>query len=178
MKNEELEGQINWFSQMEMEDPGSDQDTQSTKMYREPSVPTTEKTGRRSSRKASGSSSRKLPLFLYLKGDGPQKEWHMGTDGPLPTAFMMRNTSEFHKGGNGYPLLWTIKGTLPVRSCLTSILERSADPKYNLSAKACQGILNRAERRGKELPEILKAALLRQATSDGSVGGERIETDS
>lgn len=117
------------------------------------------------------------PLFLYLKGDGQQREWHMGTDGPLPTAFMMRNTSEFHKGGNGYPLLWTTKGTLPVRSCLTSILESNADPKYNLSAKACQGILNRAERRGKELPEILKKALLRQA-SDGSVGGERIGGES
>ena len=32
-----------------------------------------------------------------------------------------------------------------------------------MSAKACQGILNRAERRGKELPPELKAALIEQS---------------
>jgi hypothetical protein len=31
--------------------------------------------------------------------------------------------------------------------------------KYYLSAKACEGILRRAERRGKELPPMLKEAL-------------------
>jgi hypothetical protein len=36
--------------------------------------------------------------------------------------------------------------------------------RYWLSAKACQGILNRAERRGKELPPELKAALVAQST--------------
>lgn len=35
-------------------------------------------------------------------------------------------------------------------------------PKYYLSEKACLGILRRAEKRGKELPEILKTALIRQ----------------
>lgn len=34
---------------------------------------------------------------------------------------------------------------------------------FMLSAKACIGILNRAERRGKELPAILKEALENQA---------------
>ena len=47
-------------------------------------------------------------------------------------------------------------------SHLSQILEDSAHPKYYLSARACAGILNRAERRGKELPEILKTALLTQ----------------
>jgi len=32
-----------------------------------------------------------------------------------------------------------------------------------LSPKACQGILRRAERRGKDLPPMLKAALEQQA---------------
>ena len=36
------------------------------------------------------------------------------------------------------------------------------DPKYRLSARACQGIINRAERRGKELPKELKEALEEQ----------------
>lgn len=42
---------------------------------------------------------------------------------------------------------------------LSQILEENADPKYRLSARACQGILNRAERRGKELPKELREAL-------------------
>jgi hypothetical protein len=45
---------------------------------------------------------------------------------------------------------------------LSQVLEKDTDPKYKLSAKACQGILNRAERRGKELPKELKKALEEQ----------------
>jgi len=47
----------------------------------------------------------------------------------------------------------------PVVTKLSDILQQDADPKYKLSAKACQGILNRAERRGKVLPDMLKEAL-------------------
>lgn len=47
-----------------------------------------------------------------------------------------------------------------VESHLSQILEAAPLPKYCLSAKACLGILRRAERRGKDLPEKLKAALL------------------
>ena len=36
-------------------------------------------------------------------------------------------------------------------------------PEYYLSAKACAGILRRAERRGKELPQVLREALEAQA---------------
>jgi hypothetical protein len=39
----------------------------------------------------------------------------------------------------------------------------SAHPKYSLSEKACAGILNRANRRGKKLPEQLEHALKSQA---------------
>ena len=46
-----------------------------------------------------------------------------------------------------------------VESTLSSILEANAPEKYYLSAKACEGILRRAERRGKELPPMLKTAL-------------------
>jgi len=44
-------------------------------------------------------------------------------------------------------------------STLSRILQENVPEKYFLSAKACAGILRRAERRGKELPEILKEAL-------------------
>ena len=48
-------------------------------------------------------------------------------------------------------------------SHLSQILEDSPHPKYSLSAKACQGILNRAKRRGKALPPMLEAALIQQS---------------
>ena len=50
----------------------------------------------------------------------------------------------------------------PIITKLSDILEEDADPKYFLSSRACQGILNRAEKRGKQLPEILKTALENQ----------------
>ena len=39
-------------------------------------------------------------------------------------------------------------------SFLWQILEADAPPKYSLSPKACLGILNRAQRRNRELPPI------------------------
>ena len=44
-------------------------------------------------------------------------------------------------------------------STLSQILEANAPEKYYLSAKAAAGILRRAEKRGKELPTMLKEAL-------------------
>lgn len=64
---------------------------------------------------------------------------------------------------------------------LSQLLETETDPKYRLSAKACQGILNRAERRGKELPKELKEALEEQVlTNSGQQeirDGARLEMD-
>lgn len=50
-----------------------------------------------------------------------------------------------------------------VESRLSQILEATPHGKYCLSGKACQGILRRAERRGKALPGILKTVLVEQA---------------
>jgi hypothetical protein len=47
-------------------------------------------------------------------------------------------------------------------SRLSQILEDSAPQKYYLSEKACAGILNRAQKRGKGLPYELREALERQ----------------
>ena len=48
-------------------------------------------------------------------------------------------------------------------STLSQILLAEVPEKYYLSPKACLGILRRASVRGKELPEVLKKALERQA---------------
>ena len=61
-------------------------------------------------------------------------------------------------------------------SWLSEVLEENAEERYSLSAKACQGILNRAERRGKELPPELKAALEAQAKTEPSVCKETEST--
>ena len=67
---------------------------------------------------------------------------------------------------------WTLNGAehtgipVPSRSAgdvcsLSDVLEtQMLPPRFSLSAKACAGILRRAERRGKALPPMLKAALL------------------
>ena len=61
----------------------------------------------------------------------------------------------------------------PVRTRLSQILEETPHPKYNLTPKACQGILRRAERRGKDLTKLLKAVLILQ--SQGASPQERTE---
>ena len=48
-------------------------------------------------------------------------------------------------------------------SRLSQILEATPPEKYFLSARACAGILARANRRGKELPEELRECLTAQA---------------
>jgi hypothetical protein len=68
-----------------------------------------------------------------------------------PTEFWTLNTSEYPSDGDA--------------SSLSDILETGEVPeRYYLSATACRGILRRAEKRGKELPEALKSALLAVAS--------------
>lgn len=51
-------------------------------------------------------------------------------------------------------------------SILSMILEVDVPDKYYLSAKACWGIIRRAEERQKEIPLILKIALLERIVED------------
>jgi hypothetical protein len=50
---------------------------------------------------------------------------------------------------------------------LSEVLETGSIPgRFFLSAQACSGILRRAEKRGKELPQMLKNALKSVASSE------------
>jgi hypothetical protein len=49
--------------------------------------------------------------------------------------------------------------------------------RFFLSAKACAGILRRAEKRGKKLPEQLQAALLAVA-QEADQKGQQLDTSS
>lgn len=65
---------------------------------------------------------------------------------------------------------WTLNfGECPnveKESTLSEILEMDVPDKYFLSAKACWGILHRAQKRGKEVPLILKMALLERIAEE------------
>ena len=121
------------------------------KMFRERSVPTRERTSEPCWRKLQGSQTKPF-LFLDMRGGGGQTpELLSVTDGLLRGDC---TTLNFGESPNAVR-----------ESRLSQILEDSPLPKYSLSAKACQGILNRAAKRGKKLPEILEAALRQQARS-------------
>ena len=98
------------------------------------------------SSKRSAKSEEKPLLYLNLRrgnGQKPDASWETVT--ALPGASMTLNTGECP--------------SVAVESTLSSILEVNAPEKYRLSVKACEGILRRAERRGKALPEMLRIAL-------------------
>ena len=62
-----------------------------------------------------------------------------------------------------------------VASSLSDILETGVVPqRFFLSATACQGILRRAEKRGKNLPETLRLALEAEVTVECQAAEENI----
>lgn len=166
-------------------------DTWSGKTSQEPSVPTAAKTSKLSSRKSSGSSSRPPLMCLCLKRGGPTPDASTTSwgGGPLPIGSTTLNIGEFRKDADGLLSLPISTDSAPPKFFLTlncgekpripnptklsEILEPSVDPKYNLSARACQGILNRAAKRGKELPEALLRALTEQAHSESTSKEEK-----
>ena len=126
-------------------------DTWCGKTYQEPSVQTEGQTSRPSSRRSSASQNQTHRMCLCLtRGNGTSQDASTMTwaDGPLLGEYTMLSSGESPREENV--------------SRLSQILQDSAQPKYYLSARACLGILNRASKRGKELPEILKTALENQ----------------
>ena len=136
---EQLEGQMSLFAQ----------DMQFTKTCQVHCPQTKERTSDASSKKRQG-SSKKMPLFLDLtteNGHTPAASWEMG--GALLGEYTMHSFGEYPKEEN--------------ESHLSQILQDTVPEKYSLSEKACRGILTRANRRGKALPDVLREALEKQA---------------
>jgi hypothetical protein len=87
--------------------------------------------------------------FLDLRvggADGAKPEQSPETDGLWHGDSLTLNIGEFPNAER--------------ESLLSQILEVNVPQKYYLSARACQGILTRASRRGKKLPDLLQTALL------------------
>ena len=122
------------------------QDLLCGKTSSERSAATKARTSEPYSKNLSKSSNRQPLCLRFRRTDGPMPTVIAVTDGALLTEFLTRNTSERLRDEEGYTL--------------SSILQENVPQKYYLSAKACAGILRRAERRGKELPPMLKAALM------------------
>ena len=112
--------------------------------------------------------------LLGLLADSGPYGW-CGRTSPASCRLTTDGRSEPSSGcwsnsGMGSPTeFWTL--SLPeypsdgVASSLSDILETGELPqRYYLTATACRGILRRAEKRGKQLPEALKLALLAVAS--------------
>ena len=129
----------------------SDHDTWFGKTSAEPIPQTEEKISEPSLKKPQKLLTKPL-LFLNLQKENgltPDVSWDLITDGALLGVHMTLNFGEYPNEER--------------ESHLSQILQAGAHQRYFLSEKACRGILSRAERRGKELPAILKSALERQA---------------
>lgn len=114
----------------------------------EHSVPTEEKTSEQSWKNLPAWNSQTFQ-FLDLRvggADGAKPEQSLETDGLWHGDSSMLNIGEFPNAERESLLSW--------------ILEDNVPQKYYLSARACQGILTRASRRGKPLPEVLRQALM------------------
>jgi hypothetical protein len=132
------------------------QDTVSGKTSRAHSPPMKEKTSGLSSKQLSELKKKGCRCLRLRITGGRRRTYTWETDGAWRTAFSMLNTGA--------------SPNVAQESTLSQILLAQVPEKYYLSPKACLGILRRASERGKELPEVLKRALERQAQNQ--IGGE------
>lgn len=82
------------------------------------------------------------------KGKWGEQGLSWETDFPSDGGYLTPNTGEYPSEEN--------------ESHLSQILQEAAPDRYFLTAKACMGIIERAKRRGKELPPALREALEEQ----------------
>lgn len=132
------------------------------KMFPERSVQTAEKTSAPCWKNLPAWNNQTLQ-FLDLRGgaDGAKPEQLPEMDGPWLGDSLTLNTGE-------KPSMTAVQEVCSAwgphsavkESLLSQILEVNAPEKYFLSARACRGILTRASRRGKKLPDLLETALL------------------
>lgn len=106
------------------------------------------------------------PVFQCLKmEDGQTPEWFNAQSAKLHGECSMLSFGVYPREEK--------------ESSLSQILQKKEDvpTKYYLSAKACAGILRRAERINKPLPESLETALKRQAGFADAPDGEEVSCE-
>lgn len=97
-----------------------------------------------------GALSKTSPVFLVPVGDGIS----LPSSGRWPTSAFTTSPGEFATLGTGES-----PNDGGVSSSLPDVLEETVPARYSLSPRAARGILRRAQKRGRELPEALRTAL-------------------
>ena len=138
-------------------------DTLCGKTSPERSVQTEGGTSTPSSKRSAPSLTKEFQFLDLRTGAGNLLGAYWETATVLPGESSMRNTSESLSDA--------------VESSLSEILQVDAPEKYSLSPKACNGILRRAEKRGKVLPPMLRDALMEVVGSDGAVTDDEDDFD-
>jgi len=93
------------------------------------------------------------PVFLCLNLNGPEPEWYEGEKLTQHGEHLMPSIGE--------------SPSVAVESTLSEILEDNVPERYSLSRRACWGILRRALKRKRKLPETLEMALMQRIQEDG-----------
>jgi len=132
-------------------------DSEFGKMSLEPSAAIKEQTSERSSKRSAPSVKKTLMCLDLRTGFGNLLGAYWETDTVLPGESMTLNTGE--------------SPNVARESTLSQILQLNAPEKYSLSPTACAGIIRRAEKRGKELPLMLKEALMEVIGLSGGLDG-------
>lgn len=106
---------------------------------------------------------------LFMEAVRIIKEMRDATNGMYPRYVVWENVFGAFGSNKGRDFQTVIEEFIKIKeseapsvaaeSTLSQILEEHAPQKYYLSKMACEGILRRAERRGKKLPPMLKEAL-------------------
>ena len=132
--------------------------------------------------KTSPASSRRktTPSAASSEGcSGAMKPLRLKAGSGIKQAFSVQKPSEWVIESSTPNTLAWLRGvgesfSLPCLVNLSQVLESGpVHQRYFLSAKACSGILRRAEKRGKELPEQLRVAL--QAVAEASSDAASLE---
>ena len=111
-----------------------------------PSVQTAARTSEQSSSPSVPSATIPLMYLDLRTGYGNLLGAYWETITALPGKSTMPSTGPCRNGAKG--------------STLSQILQLDAPEKYSLSPKACAGIIRRANKRGKVLPDMLRDALM------------------
>jgi len=140
--------QLTFFAEEPLANPSASQDSERDWMTIVatsclPTVPLLQSIG------PGGWFGRTSPEFCHQTEDGilAPSSGSWGNSGMgSPTAFLTLSTSEFHSDA--------------AACSLSDVLETGELPqRYFLSGTACRGILRRADKRGKDLPDALRRAL-------------------
>ena len=126
---------------------GNIQSTQSGKMSPALSAQTKDLTSDQSLNQSARLKTQRYQFLDLRSGKKQDLSWKIVT--PSPGERWMLNIGAFPREDR--------------ESTLSHILQGEVQEKYFLSQKACQGILTRAARRNKKLPEVLEKALMAQA---------------